>query len=78
TVHQMKGAAGGYGFPQITAAAQRVETELRAHSPEGAIRPLLAELITLCRRAQSPRVSQPLVEPAAMTPIRQPASEGIR
>lgn len=78
TVHQTKGAAGGYGFPQITAAAERLETELRAHSPEDTVGPLLAELMTLCRRARSPRVSQPPFEPAAMTPIRQPVSEEIR
>jgi signal transduction histidine kinase/CheY-like chemotaxis protein len=75
TVHQTKGAAGGYGFPQITAAAERLETELRNRGPEASVRQLLAELIALCRRAQSSRVSQPPFEPAALKPICEPLTE---
>ena len=78
TVHQTKGAAGGYGFPQITGAAQRLEAELRAESPKHEIRPLIAELIDLCRRAQSPRASQPQFKPADMLPQPLSVSEELR
>jgi HPt (histidine-containing phosphotransfer) domain-containing protein len=49
--HQLKGAAGGYGFPTITEAAGRLE----AATTEGApFEETLAALIHLCRcvRAQ--------------------------
>jgi signal transduction histidine kinase/CheY-like chemotaxis protein len=78
TVHQTKGAAGGYGFPQITGAAQRLEAKLRTPSPECEIRPLIAELIDLCRRAQSPRGRQPRLEPAEMTLQPTSVSEELR
>jgi CheY-like chemotaxis protein len=63
-VHQIKGAAGGYGFPAITKAAGELEACLKE---AGALTPalsqrereltperdrLLARLIDLCRRAQ--------------------------
>lgn len=54
--HQLKGAAGGYGFPTLSGAAGSVEEQLRALS-EGSLRGSTAELrrtfdelVELCRR----------------------------
>jgi CheY-like chemotaxis protein len=52
TVHQMKGSAGGYGFPDITTAAARLEQSLKAGAPQAERDTLLSRLIGLCRRAQ--------------------------
>ena len=48
--HQLKGAAGGYGFPSITAVAARLEESARKGEPLGQ---LVAELSELCRRARA-------------------------
>lgn len=50
-VHQLKGAAGGYGFPSITEAAGEVERQLRLGSPERRWRVSFAVLIELCSQA---------------------------
>ena len=48
--HQIKGAAGGYGFPSITTAAARLEEACR----EGdALEQRVSELSELCRRARA-------------------------
>jgi HPt (histidine-containing phosphotransfer) domain-containing protein len=50
--HQLKGAAGGYGFPSITACAAEVESLLKAGEAEAAqLAEKLEQLIALCRRA---------------------------
>ena len=48
-VHQLEGAAGGYGFPSITQSAAELDTALRVQPAE--IRTRLEALIDLCRRA---------------------------
>jgi HPt (histidine-containing phosphotransfer) domain-containing protein len=54
--HQLKGACGGYGFPDVGAAAARVETTLLRSSPgKGEIsltslKQQVDELVDLCRR----------------------------
>lgn len=56
--HQIKGAAGGYGYPSISRAAQRLEASL-AHRHADALssaRGALDELIDLCRSAMRGRV----------------------
>jgi len=45
-VHQLKGAAGGYGFPQITDAAARAEKKI---SPEAALEEIRGEVESLIR-----------------------------
>jgi CheY-like chemotaxis protein/HPt (histidine-containing phosphotransfer) domain-containing protein len=60
TVHQMKGAAGGYGFKQITAAAAEVEQCLKAAAPSGQRDAALARLIGLCRRVEPANPAQNL------------------
>ncbi len=48
--HQLKGAAGGYGYPSITTAASRLEQQAR----EGeTFAQALAEVCDLCRRARA-------------------------
>jgi HPt (histidine-containing phosphotransfer) domain-containing protein len=49
--HDLKGTAGGYGYPQLGAAAQQLEAELKGmHAPIELSR-LLEQLATLCRQA---------------------------
>ena len=57
--HQLKGAAGGYGFPTIGHVAKRVEEEcLRADGSAAELleraRSGVDELINLCRQASRP------------------------
>ena len=53
TAHQIKGAAGSYGFDQITPHAMRLEYALRGGEPEERIHEALDELIDVCRRARA-------------------------
>jgi histidine phosphotransfer protein HptB len=53
TVHQIKGAAGSYGFAPITQSAAQLEDLIRHSRPEDEIRQAVDELIGLCRRAQT-------------------------
>ncbi len=51
-VHQLKGAAGSYGFDQLTPSAARAERAVRQHAPEVDIRANVEELVALCRRVR--------------------------
>jgi HPt (histidine-containing phosphotransfer) domain-containing protein len=57
--HQLKGAAGGYGFPQISDAAGKLEQSLVALSGAGLesdiarLRTLYGELVSLCKRVRA-------------------------
>ncbi len=53
--HQLKGAAGGYGFPSITDAAAALEQALDADAPSSEVSSLLEALTALCKRAQAAR-----------------------
>jgi signal transduction histidine kinase/CheY-like chemotaxis protein len=48
--HQIKGAAGGYGYPGLTDAAGRLETEAKAGRDTPALRAAFAEVTKLCAR----------------------------
>ena len=50
--HQIKGAAGSYGFDAISPAAGRVESAVRNGEPEEQIRAAVAELAGLCDRVR--------------------------
>lgn len=52
-VHQMKGAAGSYGFHAITKPAAQLEFSLKTERPEEQIHSELEELLALCRRVRS-------------------------
>ncbi len=52
--HQMKGAAGGYGFSPISESAAKVETLLKSDVDPAQLQNLRSqvdELVDLCRRA---------------------------
>lgn len=51
--HQLKGAAGSYGFEPITPAAARLEDAIRESLLEEAIRQMVDELIALCNSARA-------------------------
>jgi HPt (histidine-containing phosphotransfer) domain-containing protein len=52
--HQLKGAAGGYGFPDISDTADAVEqTVLAGEAETSALTEQVEALIQLCRRACS-------------------------
>jgi HPt (histidine-containing phosphotransfer) domain-containing protein len=50
--HQLKGAAGSYGFDTITSSAARVEQAVRQDAPEAEIQAALNALVDLCRRTR--------------------------
>lgn len=49
--HQLKGAAGGYGFPAITDAARTLEASARAQAEFTALEQQFKALADLCKRA---------------------------
>ncbi len=50
TVHQLKGAAGSYGFTPLTTMAQDLETLLTQHGELQDVQTLSQKLIGLCQR----------------------------
>ncbi|MBX3413878.1 MAG: Hpt domain-containing protein [Pirellulales bacterium] len=48
--HQMKGAAGSYGFDQITPSALRLEFAARARNDHLELQSALAEFVGMCQR----------------------------
>jgi histidine phosphotransfer protein HptB len=52
TAHQLKGAAGSYGFDTISPSAGRVECAILNNEPEDSIRAAVEELIHLCNRTR--------------------------
>jgi histidine phosphotransfer protein HptB len=59
TAHQLKGAAGSYGFDAISPSAGRVEAVVRDGEPEERIRAVVDELVDLCSRARRGSPGQP-------------------
>lgn len=52
TAHQLKGAAGSYGFDSVSPCAARLEDAVREQEPEEQIRRAAQELVDLCSRAR--------------------------
>jgi histidine phosphotransfer protein HptB len=50
--HQLKGAAGSYGFDAISPCAGKVESAIRDGEPEPRIRATVEELVDLCNRTR--------------------------
>lgn len=48
--HQLKGAAGSYGFDAVTPFAARVERTARSGEPENVVRGALMDLLEICAR----------------------------
>ena len=53
TAHQIKGAAGSYGFHQLTQPALRLEQSAVNRESEEIIQQAVNELVSLCRRLRS-------------------------
>ena len=51
--HQLKGAAGSYGFLPITSGAARLEDAIRQSRPGEDVRRACDELVELCRQARA-------------------------
>lgn len=51
--HQIKGAAGGYGFPTLTIAAGELETTANAEDDLDALAQHVREISDLCGRASA-------------------------
>jgi HPt (histidine-containing phosphotransfer) domain-containing protein len=51
--HQLKGAAGSYGFEPVSPAAARVEAAVRDEWPEVQLRVALDDLVSLCQRMRA-------------------------
>ena len=52
-VHQLKGAAGSYGFGPVSRCAAEVEDSLRDGVAEDQIRRGVEDLMEMCRRARA-------------------------
>ena len=55
--HQLKGAAGGYGYSIITDAAKDVEQSAKARGERDVLRKQVDALVDLCRRAAAVQIS---------------------
>ena len=55
---QLKGAAGGYGFPSITQAAKDLETSAKAQEDLDRLREDVDSLADLCRHARAKAVTE--------------------
>jgi histidine phosphotransfer protein HptB len=51
--HQIKGAAGSYGFGAISPCAGKLESAIRDQEPEENIRQAVDDLATICNRARA-------------------------
>lgn len=51
--HQIKGAAGSYGFHDVTSYAMKLEHSAKAGDPDNCIREALAALAEICSRLRS-------------------------
>ena len=51
--HQLKGAAGSYGYDKISPSAAKLEAAVREAEPEQQIRAALDELLDLCSRIRA-------------------------
>ena len=56
--HQLKGTAGGYGFPVITEAAAALEACVRARATATAIHEHIVRVAAVCRRARASRANE--------------------
>jgi len=52
TAHQLKGAAGSYGFDPISPRAAELERTIVGREPEPVIRQAVDELVNICNRAR--------------------------
>jgi PAS domain S-box-containing protein len=67
-MHQLKGAAGGYGYPSLSQAAREVEDVLRDGGELASIAGAVDELVLLCRRVVQGHSRVPYQQPQKPTP----------
>jgi len=67
--HQLKGAAGGYGFPSITEAAMALEVGAKAQEDLDSLRQRLEALADLCQRARAGAMRRPTERDEPTRPI---------
>jgi histidine phosphotransfer protein HptB len=53
SAHQLKGAAGSYGFDVVSPCAGKLESAIRDGEPEHQIYAAVTELVDLCSRVRS-------------------------
>lgn len=53
SAHQLKGAAGSYGFATISPCAATLESSIREELPEEQIHQAVEELVAMCRRTRA-------------------------
>jgi len=53
TAHQLKGAAGSYGFEQVTPVAAHLERSIDTSEPEEQVRGAVEQLIDYCQRLRA-------------------------
>ncbi|MBN2294072.1 MAG: Hpt domain-containing protein [Pirellulales bacterium] len=53
SAHQLKGAAGSYGFDTISPIAAVVEDKIRANCPEDELHQAVEDLCEMCRAARA-------------------------
>ena len=68
--HQLKGAAGSYGFHDLTRPALRLEQAATRREPESQILQAVDELVELCSRIASGRAPVKSNSQAAQTSAR--------
>ncbi len=66
--HDLKGTAGGYGYPEIGRSAQDLETELKGERIASRLEERLLEVQTLCLRARIGMTDEMLAEFESSTP----------
>jgi histidine phosphotransfer protein HptB len=53
TAHQLKGAAGSYGFDTISPAAGRLESAVKDNEPLDQVHAAVEEIVSLCQRVRA-------------------------
>jgi histidine phosphotransfer protein HptB len=66
TAHQLKGAAGSYGFAAITPSAARLESAAREGCHQEEILLALRDLLDLCRRVRGDRPQREEVDDSSI------------
>jgi len=51
TMHQLRGACGGYGFPTLTEFAGQIEEQLKADQTLESVKPNITEFLNMLARA---------------------------
>jgi CheY-like chemotaxis protein len=75
-VHQMKGAAGGYGFPQLTSAAGKAEESIKRADDIASISQQINELVSLIHQVDGfPESAIPasVAKPSTAAPAKENA-----